>query len=238
MLWTRSQLKWQAKNAFKKNYWRCVLAALILGLLVYGAGGARLNVDVKNGQMLLPDPERAAQMIQAFLQRFGGFLAAGSFLGIILGIFVFSVLEVGGCRFFIENGFGPVSVDRLLHGFRNGNYWNIVATQFFRGLFTFLWSLLFIIPGIVKAYQYRMIPYLLADDPKLTQDAAFAISKEMMTGQKWDAFVLDLSFIGWNILSAASFGLVGLFWSNPYQHATNAELYNALKTEYFRRRGA
>ena len=60
---------------------------------------------------------------------------------------------------------------------------------------TFLWSLLLIIPGIVKSYEYRMIPYLLADHPEMSKDEAFAASKAMIDGNKWDAFVLDFSFI-------------------------------------------
>ena len=64
-------------------------------------------------------------------------------------------------------------------------------------LYTFLWSLLLLIPGIVKAYEYRMVPYLLADYPELSTEEAFRISREMMNGEKMNTFILDLSFIGW-----------------------------------------
>ena len=73
-----------------------------------------------------------------------------------------------------------------------------------------------------------MVPYLLADDPNMTRQDAFRLSKELMYGQKWNTFVLDLSFIPWNILSTITFGLVGLFYVSPYQDATYAELYDAL----------
>ena len=90
-------------------------------------------------------------------------------------------------------------------------------------------SLLCIIPGIVKGYEYRMIPYLLADHPEMTKDEAFAASKEMMMGQKWNAFVLDLSFIGWDILSSMTFGILDIFYVMPYKMSTNAALYEAIK---------
>lgn len=77
-----------------------------------------------------------------------------------------------------------------------------VWTLFLMKLYTFLWSLLLIIPGIVKSYEYRMVPYLLADCPDLSTEDAFRISREMMDGEKMNAFILDLSFIGWKILSS------------------------------------
>ena len=102
--------------------------------------------------------------------------------------------------------------------------------MFFRDLFTFLWTLLFIIPGIIKSYEYKMVPYLLAEYPDMDRKEVFARSRDMMYGQKWNTFVLDLSFIPWNILSTITFGLVGLFYVSPYQDATYAELYDTLAT--------
>jgi len=85
------------------------------------------------------------------------------------------------------------------------------------------------VPGIVKAYEYRMIPYLMAEDPTMTKDRAFAESKRMMTGQKWNTFVLDLSFIGWYILSAFTLGILAVFYVAPYQCLTSAALYEKLR---------
>lgn len=96
------------------------------------------------------------------------------------------------------------------------------------GLYIFLWSLLFIIPGIVKAYQYRMVPYILADRPELDQKEVFALSKQMMDGEKWNAFVLDLSFLGWHILGIITAGILEIFYIAPYVNLTNAQLYLTL----------
>lgn len=76
-----------------------------------------------------------------------------------------------------------------------------------------------------------MIPYILAENENITTDEAFIRSKEMMDGNKWNAFVLDLSFIGWEILNAFTLGILGIFYVNPYIHQTDAALYDCLKIQ-------
>lgn len=152
---------------------------------------------------------------------------------IAINIFICSPIEIGGCRFFIENAFSTPGAGLLFFAFQSGHYGKMVFTLFLKKLYIVLWSLLLIIPGIVKSYEYRMVSYLMADNPELSRQDAFQISKEMMDGEKMNAFILDLSFIGWNILSALTLGLVGLFYVNPYENATNAELYLELKRQYF-----
>lgn len=97
--------------------------------------------------------------------------------------------------------------------------------MFLMQLYIFLWSLLFIIPGVIKSYEYMMVPYILAENPGMDRKEAFAISKRMMDGQKWAAFVLELSFLGWIILGVVTCGLLGIFWIQPYINATMTELY-------------
>ena len=148
-------------------------------------------------------------------------------IGFAVQAFVFNPLEVGGKRFFFRNLNEKASVKELLFAFEN-NYMNVVKTLFFRDLYIFLWSLLFVIPGIVKSYEYRMMPYLLAENPAMSKEEAFALSKQMMDGQKWDTFVLDLSFIGWELLSGLTMGILGFFYVTPYRNMTNAALYEGL----------
>ena len=147
---------------------------------------------------------------------------------ILLDVFIFNPLEVGCKKYYLRNLNEPAQVGNIGYAFDN-NYKNITKTMFFRDLFTVLWTLLFIIPGIVKSYEYQMIPYLLADNPQMTKEQAFEESKRMMQGQKWKAFVLDLSFIGWNILSALTLVILGIFYVQPYMDATHAALYEALR---------
>lgn len=148
--------------------------------------------------------------------------------GLALQILVMNPLEIGIRRYFMEDLYAPCELDRLTYGFRV-NYVNGVVIMLLRTVYIILWSLLLVIPGIIKTYEYRMIPYLLAENPDLTREEAFALSKQMMTGVKWNAFVLDLSFIGWAILSLFTLGLVGIFYGNPYKGLTDAALYMALR---------
>lgn len=149
-------------------------------------------------------------------------------LVLALAFLVLNPLKVGTSRFFIKNLNQPAEVKEVAYAFDN-NYRETVKTMLWRDIYTFLWALLLVVPGIIKMYEYRMIPYLLADDPTMTKDQAFAESKRMMTGNKWKAFVLDLSFLGWLILSAFTFGLLFLFYVSPYRCLTMAALYESLR---------
>lgn len=151
-------------------------------------------------------------------------------IAILINAFLINPLVVGIRKFFVSNLNTEAQAKELGFGFDH-NYKNTVKTMFFRDLYTFLWSLLFIIPGIVKAYEYRMIPYLITENPELTKEEAFALSRQMMNGQKWNAFVLDLSFIGWRILGAMTFGILNVFYVDPYKNMTDAALFEALKPQ-------
>lgn len=152
---------------------------------------------------------------------------------LLLQIFVLNLFEIGGCSYYIHNASEPADLGHLISAFKGGHYGKMVITLFIRKLCIVLWGLLLIVPGIVKTYEYRMIPYLMADEPEMSREDAFRISKEMMTGEKWNAFVLDLSFVLWSILSSVTLGIAGVFYVNPYVDATNAELYLELKRQYF-----
>lgn len=146
---------------------------------------------------------------------------------ILLSIFIGNPLLVGVYRFFNKSLDKEGKVKELAYTFDNG-YKNGVKIMFFKDLFTILWTLLFIIPGIIKSYEYMMIPYILSDNPEISREEAFAQSRKMMYGNKWKAFVLDLSFIGWEILSALTLGILGIFYVTPYKAYTKAALYRKL----------
>ena len=109
---------------------------------------------------------------------------------------------------------------------------NVVMNLLLMDILIMLWSVLLVIPGIIKSYEYRMVPYLLAEHPEMKRRELFQKSKEMMYGQKWNAFLLDWSFFFWDYLSILTFGLAGIFFVYPYEHATNAELYLQLKNQF------
>ena len=134
-----------------------------------------------------------------------------------------------GCRkFFRKNLEEPAKLSNIVYVF-DSHYKNIVKTAFMRNLFISLWSLLFIVPGIIKAYEYRMVPYIMSEDPTMNYKDALAESKRLMTGNEWKSFVLDLSFIGWDILSVMTWGILEIFFVAPYKASTDAALYESLK---------
>ena len=94
-------------------------------------------------------------------------------------------------------------------------------------LFITLWSLLFVIPGIIAAFAYSQTIYIMLDNPQISPLEAIAASKQLMRGHKFEYFTLQLSFLGWACLSIFTFGLLGI-WLNPYMQVTMANYYNAL----------
>ncbi len=105
------------------------------------------------------------------------------------------------------------------------------AQAFLRGLYTTLWSLLFIIPGIIAGYKYAMTPFILAENSELTASEAITLSKQMMDGHKGELFMLDLSFIGWIVLCALTMNIGNLFL-NPYRNAAYAAFYRELRQQW------
>ena len=158
---------------------------------------------------------------------FYSFISVASILGILYTIFIGNVIVVGKNRYFIKNHVENPELGEIFSGFK-GNYLNVVKIMFLMDLKTLLWLFLFIVPGIIKAYEYSMIPYLLAENPNLSADEAFSLSKQMTTGQKADLFVLDLSFIGWIILGLICCG-IGILFVLPYPQAARAEVYLILR---------
>ena len=215
--WKRSDLKWRGKQAFKKNYWSAVLVSLVLAIVMATGGSGAATGSA--GNAVSPDYGVTTYHLGTDINGVTSYASH---------FFVGNVLEVGGRDFYIENLYSVPGPGKLLSVFRSGNYGNIVKTMFLRDLYLVLWTLLFIIPGVVKSYEYKMIPYLLAEYPDMSTKEVFAKSREMMNGQKMDTFILDLSFIPWSVLSAITAGIAGLFYVSPYKDATYAELYDTL----------
>lgn len=231
-MWTRAELKENAKKFFKFNYWKMVLVTFILTLLS-GGGGSGFNVSYTRN---LGSSHMSSSEMMTFLVAFFTTFMIIMVIATAMSVFLYNPLLIGAQRFFVVSHYQKAKLDELGFAFSNA-YGNVVKTMFLKGLFTSLWSLLFVIPGIIKGYEYRMIPYILAENPGIDYREAFAASKQMMDGNKWNAFVLDLSFLGWNFLSIFTCGILSIFYVMPYIYMTNAELYVALKEITFGNRG-
>ncbi len=156
----------------------------------------------------------------------------GGLAGILLGgamLLGFATLTLTTVR-----GVAP-RIEQLFDGFRN--YSSSLTLYLLIAIFTFLWALLFLIPGIVKGYSYSMSYFILADDPNIPANEARKRSMEMMRGNKWRLFCLDFSFFGWILLSILTLGVL-YFWIIPYIQTARAEFYQDLLAREYAARNA
>lgn len=156
----------------------------------------------------------------------------GSIISLVYFIFISNVIKVGKCRFLLENRcYKKTKIDRLLFSYKDKKYKNVALVMFKKSLYTFLWSLT-IIGGIIKHYSYMFIPYILAENSDIKSKDAFMLSKNMTNGYKWKMFLLDLSFILYDLLGVLTFNIFNLLVTNPYKATTYTELYMKIRNDY------
>ena len=226
----------QARQALRGKWPMAVLAGLLATLL----GGAtqngpeiKFNLDLGSGTgraSLNYVGRELASVGTDFHLQFNGWLAGAAVyltvvaLALVVLLFVVgSVVGVGYSKFNLDLVDGQeANINRLFSYF---SWWKTaVAASLLQGVLILLWSLLLIIPGIVASLSYAMTDYILAENPDLTASQAIQQSKEMMQGNRWRLFCLQLSFIGWSILCLFTFG-IGNLVLNPYQKAAEAAFY-------------
>ena len=151
------------------------------------------------------------------------------FLGMILVIGPFLVGYVNSFKKLLVEGDDRITANSFREGFKP--YWRSVWAYLFRGILITLWSLLLVIPGIIKSLSYAMTMYIVKDHPELTVNEAIDLSKDMMYGHKYDLFYLYISFIGWYLLSILTLG-IGTFWLMPYIQTAQASFYEDVKAEW------
>ena len=250
--WNRKIIKSNAKLALRGRYGPCFAASLIAVLLsgsVLAYIAMQLNLRVQLEMTYWIDrlssyssdyglyfDYGAGDMwgdyyLRALFQQLEALWTVAMVLMVFtvaVSIFVGGPLRVGEARFYVHHRFGDTHVSTVLSGCRL-RYLSTVGARFTTNLFIGLWSLLFVIPGIVAAYRYYYVDFLLADNPGLTGSRAREISKEMTKGEKGSLFLLDLSFLGWGILAAFvnafTLGILGLALLKPYMMAARADVY-------------
>ena len=152
-------------------------------------------------------------------------------VGGLLSIFVLLPMQYGYDISFLEYARTRenVKIEGIFYGFKN--YGCVLLTGLLVGIYTFLWLLLLIVPGIIKALSYSMSFYIVKDNPELSSEECIKRSMEMMDGHKWELFCLGLSFIGWILLGIITLG-IGLIWIVPYMSTAYAHFYEYVKDEY------
>lgn len=165
------------------------------------------------------------------------FLSVLSFLGIVFAILHF---VIGGAVTLGYVKFNLSLVDRKPATFAQlfSEFHRLgagIAMQLLRAIYTFLWMLLFVFPGIYAAYGYAMTPYILAENPEMSANEAITKSKELMNGNRWRLFCLEISFIGWSLLCVLLTLGIGVFWLKPYMEASFAAFYREISAEKYGR---
>ena len=231
--WTRAGLKERALALLSPGYWPLVLVSLV-AIVIGDYGGAFLRhsscLRVKTSTTVTVQPKNLIEACSsAILPVDTMTMVVLLVVALALVMILVSIpIAVGVRKYFVGRHRGTARLKDLFFAFCSGHYWNVVLVVLMHDLAVLLWSLLLIIPGWVKAYALRMVVYELADNPAISWREAFDISERVMQGQKWDSFVLDLSFILWWLLSGLTFGFLDVFFVVPYFGLTSAGLYETL----------
>ena len=195
----------------------CLLAAIMGGMLIGGSFLPQLNIHMEN-----QDIESWEEFFRVTLGSTTFSVNTINLVHFILG----GVIQLGYAQFLLKQyNRANFEVKDLFSQFER--FGQAFLQRFLRILYTSLWSLLFIIPGIVKSYAYAMTPFIMAENPEMTASEAITASKEMMDGHKGELFTLDLTFIGWELLCLLTLN-IGHLWLNPYKNAAYAVFYKDL----------
>ncbi len=224
-----------ARDSLSGKWTIAVIVGLIASLLgaisyngpefefTYNDNGANISLNFANQQIYSSQngvlPEISDWIVGGVVYLF---MAA-----IVLAVALFvlgNIIRIGYAKFNLE------LVDRQKEPELNAlfgyfSYWKTVTVaSLLQSVYVLLWSLLFIIPGIIASYSYTMTGYILAENPELTASEAIEQSKQMMSGNRWRLFCLQFSFIGWSILASLTLG-IGNLWLTPYRQAAEAAFY-------------
>ena len=242
-----SDIKKQARSALKGRWGVAILAFLVATLL--GGTSAFIasfsfNFNVEFETSSAPDAEADTSIdLVELLENANvpegtiGIIVATVALVVLIAVIcvmiysvarfiIGSIVNVGYSRFNINViDANETKFVQIFSFFKQ--WWRAVLANFLRQLFIFLWSLLFVVPGIIASCKYSLVPYILAENPDMSPKDAISISKELMDGNKCRLFCLNFSFIGWDILCALTFGALSV-WVGPYKNAALAAFYRSI----------
>lgn len=227
----------RAREALKGNWFIAVIAGFIASLLggVTSTGASFSGSSSSEGGSSSGGTGGTADFEMALEEIFGDpefvtmFLTIFSIAMVVVSVFSIIYIIIGGA---VGIGYSKFNLD-LMDGneARVGTLFDYFSewkkgfvARFLRSIYIFLWTLLFVIPGIMASYSYALVHHVMAEDPSLTAREALRESKEIMRGNRWRLFCLLLSFIGWDILGALTLG-IGYLWITPYREAAIAAFY-------------
>ena len=212
---TNSEIRQESLALLKGNWGSAVVVALVFLLLVYACSLVATLLGMSTGESV---GDSDGVTIQLF-----------SMLASILVVFplTFSLIKLflGFVR-----GEQKIQVEDIFAGFKKPYYGKSIGVYILVAIFTFLWALLLIVPGIIKSLSYSLAPYILADNPELTANEAINQSMKMMNGHKMQLFLILLGYLGFALLSILALG-IPLLWLYPYYQVVLAKFYEEVKSE-------
>lgn len=224
-----SDFRARARQMLAGRWLVAVLVTFLAGLfgaaLSGGSSGFNININI--------DEDTLQHMPEGVEALFKMYLAFAASVGGVLGLAQFVLsgpLKLGYCKYLLKLHDGEEGEVRDLFS-QFGRFADGFLLSLLISIYIFLWTLLFIIPGIVAAYKYAMAPFIMLENPGMKAGEAIDASKKMMYGHKGELFILNLSFIGWALLSILTMG-VGSLWLNPYMNASYAAFYRHLNPAY------
>ncbi len=216
----RVQLKEKAKESLKGQWGQAIAVLIIFGVISLLATGVSFIGNIS----ALTNPEIVSSVLEG---SYKFYLGIPQVISAVLTVLVSAFLSLGSVSYFLKISRNEKATYKEL--FSKTNLWLLyIGVSIMTSIFIGLWSLLLIIPGIIASYRYSMVGYIMVDNPELGVFGAIKRSKEIMYGHKFDYFVLQLSFIGWRLLSALTLNIL-LLYVTPYMKVTNANFYNSIK---------
>lgn len=220
MGYDHQRIKSNARAFYQNNKGSSILSILIiLGISLAASIAMTVIVTIVNGGIYLSDDNLSmpAQTMQTLLS------------------FTVSLAEIpltmGLMNWYRQSIYRQTSLNEMFTPYKQPNLWSNIGTGLLMAVKIWLWTLLFIIPGIIKAYSYSQTMYIKAENPNISPSRAIELSKIMMNGHKWDLFYLQLSFIGWIILSAFTLHILGIVYVFPYYYAAQTFAYEEIKAD-------
>ena len=236
---TNASFKNEALSALRGNWGKAVLLTLLFVLLASAVSGTSVYQSLKMQSFMTENMSGtgSVRQVTAMLSNPEYLAMMRTANGASAGTTLLQILILLPVALGVTNAYRKLLVERdnnlVVNSFHIAftNYWHKVGGMLLMTVLIFLWSLLFLIPGIIKAYSYSMTPYILEENPELGLSEAIHRSRMMMRGHKFDLLWLQLSFIGWFLICLLTAG-IGFLWLSPYYHTAHAAFYEEVKADY------
>ncbi len=232
MGYDHQRIKSNARLFYKNNMGSSILSILIFFGVSFGASMALYIVFLISGLIVaIPYLAAAGGEIGESSLIAGSLVSCVFLLGCAAVSIALLPMAIGLFGWYRKSIYAKTSLAEIFAPYRHGRFWGSVGTVALTQLYTFLWSLLFVIPGIIKSYSYSQTFFIKGENPNIPASRAIELSKIMMDGHKGDLFYLHLSFIGWLLLSSLTYNILGIVYVYPYFYAALTFAYEEIKAD-------